>query len=485
MSEKICVFDIGTTGARTIIIDILGKEIARAYEEYPITKQPIGISEQDPIIWWNAVKNTCSQVTKTVNPDDIVGVCGAFFRANITFIDKEENILHPALTWMDEREVVDTKEFSEEGGLRRILPKILWLKNNKPEIYNKAYKIISPDSYINAKLCGEWVTEPTNGIYGILNEDTLQWDEKLAELYGIPLELWPELKTPGDIIGDLTSEAASDLGLKTNIPVIMGGGDQQCAALGLGVINKGQAKTTVGTGVFVDYVVDELVKTPGNIPIFTLPHVIKGKWIIEGTIPGCGAAMKWFKENFSQLQTKESEEKNLNIYDMLTKEAEEIPPGSGGLMIIPLYIFRKATIHGLDLNHTRAHMIKAIMESAALSAQVYLGLLEGIGRGKTTEVKIDGGAMNSDIWAQIFADVMGRTIHIPETKDGAALGAAILGFYGTGKHNSIENAIEKMVRFVDTKTPDKKNIRIYKKLNRIFMPTLLDLFEKKRITKDL
>ncbi|MFW9943208.1 MAG: FGGY-family carbohydrate kinase, partial [Candidatus Thorarchaeota archaeon] len=162
-----------------------------------------------------------------------------------------------------------------------------------------------------------------------------------------------------------------------------------------------------------------------------------------------------------------------------------IPPGSEGLLFIPLYMFRKGTIHGLGWNHSRGHMIRAIMESAALVAQMYLQMLEAMGGAKVSEVRADGGAMNSPLWAQILADVTGKKILLPEVKDGAAMGAAILGFYGTGKFGNIEDGIESMVRFVDTKEPIRQNVKIYKKLNRIFMPTMLELHVKKRVTKDL
>lgn len=480
-----CVFDVGTTGARTIIFDINGKVIARAYEEYPIVKQPVGISEQDPIIWWNAVRNTCNKVLNSINPEDIIGISASFLRGTITLIDNQGNILHPALTWLDERQETTAKEWKREVDLRRSIPKVLWLKNNKPDLFIKVAKIIHPDTYLYMKLCEECVTDPTNGIMGILNKNTLKWDEELANSFDLPIELWPELHLPGEIIGELSSSAADVLGLKKNIPVILGGGDQQCAALGLGVINKGQAKITTGTGTMVDYVVDNPIEPAGEIPIFSYPSVIKGKWNIEGVIPGTGTALKWFADNFSQLQIKESQDKDFNIYDILATEAATIPPGSEGMLFLPLYIFRKGTIHGIGWNHTRAHMIRAIMESAALGAQMYCQLIEGMTGTKTTELKVDGGGMNSDLWAQIFADVTARQILIPEVKDGAAMGAAILGFYGCKRFDSLEKAIDNMVRFPAKKNPIKENSKIYKKLNRIFMPALLDVYEKKRITKDL
>ncbi|NVM35882.1 MAG: hypothetical protein HWN81_09820 [Candidatus Lokiarchaeota archaeon] len=487
MSEYLCVFDIGTTGARTIIFDINGKEVVKAYEEYPIVEQPVGISEQDPIIWWNAIRNTCNKVVKSgsINPNDIIGIAATYSRLTLTIIDKEGSILHPALTWMDEREITDTKSLQEKEGLRRAIPKILWLKHKKPDLYSRAYKVISPDSFIYMKLCDKIVTDPTIGIFSFLNMETLNWDENLADSYEINIDLLPKLQSPGEKIGELSSKVAGELGLTPDIPIILGGGDQQCAALGLGVINQGQEKITTGTGIFVDLVVDAPMPSVGDIPIFSFPHVIKGKWLLEGTMPGTGTMFKWLKDNFSQWQIKESERQNTDIYDILTAEAEKVPPGSGGLLIVPLYIFRKGTIHGLGWNHTRAHLIRSFMESAALSAQMYSQLLEGMAKVKVSELRVDGGGMNSSFWAQIFADVTNRDIRIPACKDGAALGAAILGFYGCKKYNSIEDGIDKMVNFIDTKSPIRENTKVYKKLNRLFMPTTLETLNKKRVTKDL
>ncbi|MFW9987241.1 MAG: FGGY-family carbohydrate kinase [Candidatus Odinarchaeota archaeon] len=486
MSDLICVFDVGTTGARTIIFNDKGEVIAKEYEEYPFVKQPVGISEQDPIIWWNAIRNTCNKALKQINTEDVIGISATFFRSTITIIDKKGEILHPALTWMDERQETTAIEWKREVDLRRSIPKILWIKKNKPELFSKAYKILHPDTYIYLKLCDECVTDPTNGIFGILNKNTLKWDEELSESFDLPIELWPEVHTPGEIIGDLTSNAADDLGFKKNIPIILGGGDQQCSSLGLGVINPAQAKVTTGTGTFIDYVVDKPIEPSGDFPIFSLPSVIKGKWNIEGIAPGTGTALKWFAENFSQLQIKESQEKNINIYDMLTEEAATIQPGSEGLLFLPqLCIFRKGTLHGLGWNHTRAHMIRSIMESAALASQMYLQLIEGMGGKKTTELRVDGGAMNSELWTQIFADVISKPILVPEDKDGAAMGAAILGFLGCKRYNTIEKAIEIMVRFPTIKNSIKDNLKIYKKLKRIFLPVLLDIYSKKRVTKDL
>ena len=482
MSDLACIFDVGTTGARTIIFDINGKLIAKSYEEYAIPKQPVGISEQDPLIWWNAIKKTCNDVVKKIDINSIIGIGASFMRQTVTYLDNKGNVLYPALTWMDEREETTTKNWTKED-LRRTIPKVLWIKKNKPELFKKISKISFADTYIYNRLCNVMATDPTNGVMGILNFNTLKWDENLAERYEIPIDLWPDVYFYGDVIGELSNVAAKELGLNRNIPVFMGGGDQQCAALGLGVIETGQAKITTGTGTFVDYVTD---KPPsGDPPIFSYPSVIKNKWHIEAAMPGAGSTLKWFKDNFSQLQTKECEERNLNVYDILSKEAEGIIPGSEGLLFISYQMFRKGTFHGLGWNHTRAHFIRSIIESACLSSHMNLRMLEGRGGSKVSEVRADGGAMNSPLWSQILADVTSKKILIPEVKDGAALGAAMLVFYNSKRYKSLDSAITNMIRFTDVKEPIKQNVGIYKKLSQAYIKALIDIDRNKRVTGNL
>jgi xylulokinase len=329
------------------------------------------------------------------------------------------------------------------------------------------------------------VTDPTNGVMGILNYNTLKWDENLAEHYEIPIDLWPDVYFYGEVIGELSNVAANELGLNPNIPIFMGGGDQQCAALGLGAVKTHQTKVTIGTGAFVDYVTDKMIKPSKEAPIFSYPSVIKGKWNIEAAMFGAGSTLKWFKDNFSQFQVKQSSEEKKNVYDILANEASTIPPGSEGLLFTPLYMFRKGAINGLGWNHTRAHFIRAIMESACLGTQMCLQIVEAVGGKKVSEVRADGGAMNSPLWAQILADVTSKKILIPEVKDAAALGAAILVFYNSKRYESLDNAITNMIRFTDVKEPIMQNVKVYKKLYGYFMQTLIDIDENKRVTRNL
>ncbi|NVM02514.1 MAG: hypothetical protein HWN67_09280 [Candidatus Helarchaeota archaeon] len=478
----ILIFDVGTTGTRTIIFDVQGNEVGRSYKEYPKEKQPPGVSEQDPKIWWNAIKNTSANAIKAakIAPKDLVGISACFFRATTAAIDKDGNVLYPAITWMDERKSESAEKHADLiGELRRAINRILWIKDNKPDIFEKTYKFIQPDSFIYKKLADTFATDYSNAIYGILDYDTLKLSTDLSDQFGIPLDKWVDVYESGKVIGELTSEAASELNLPKGLPIIMGGADQQCAALGLGTMI-GEIKATTGTGTFVNAVTEKPVFDKTNV-LFTLPHVIKGEWVLEGAMPGTGAALRWFRDNFSERQCIEAELQNIDAFKLLEEEAKEVPAGSGGLLIIPLYSFMKATIHGMGFGHSRSFWIRAIMESAALSMRLYLSFIEPMTQ-RIKELKIDGGATKSDLWTQIQADVTGKTVLIPKVVDGAAMGAAILGFLGTKNYGTVDDAVKNMVKYVDKKEPNPANKKVYKKLFRVFESETITLHGKKRIT---
>ncbi|MHA1380761.1 MAG: FGGY-family carbohydrate kinase [Candidatus Helarchaeota archaeon] len=481
-NNPILIFDVGTTGARSIIFDVNGNEIARSYVEYPKEKQPPGVSEQDPQMWWEAIKTTCKDVVKIARivPKDLVGISACFFRATTAAIDKEGNVLYPAITWMDERKSESAEKLYDSiGELRRAINKILWIKDNKPDIFEKTHKFIQPDSYIYKKLAGVFATDYSNAAYGVLDYDSLKLSDELTEKFGIPMDRWVDVHESGKVIGELTSDAANELGLTKGIPIVMGGADQQSAALGLGTMI-GEIKATTGTGTFVDAVTEKPVYDQSQ-NLFTLPHVVKGQWVLEGAMPGTGAALNWFRDNFSEKQCIDAEAKKVSAFKILEEEAENVPAGSGGLLIIPLYSFMKATVHGLGFGHSRGFWVRSIMESAALSIRLYLGFIEPM-TNKVKSLKIDGGSARSDLWTQIQADVTGKTVLIPKVIDGAAMGAAILGYLGTGNFGTIGDAVKNMVKFIGKKEPNPANKKIYKKLFRVFETETITIHQKKRIT---
>jgi sugar (pentulose or hexulose) kinase len=495
MSEKghlIAVIDVGTTGARSAIFDPQGALKGISYREFPEKRQPPGVSEQDPPMWWNNAALTMKELLRSskIAPKEIAALSVSSQRATIVPVDKDGNHLLPGITWMDARtssliEPLKKKITRPVGWWTNVsLPKILWLKENHPGIFDKTYKFIQVDGYLYHKLTGKFVTDYSNAIYGIIDINTMSWSQELADAAGVPLDKWPDIHSPGTMLGQLIGKAAEETGLPAGLPVVMGGGDVQCSALGLGMTSPGPAKATTGTGTFVVSVLEgKPVFDPGGL-LFTNPHVIKGKWILEGDMPGTGLMLKWFKDQFSTYEVNKAKETKVDPYDYLVEEAKGVDPCAGGLMIIPLFTFAKGAIHGLSFGHTRKHVARAILESNAFSIKFYLGLMEAM-KTKPNEIRVDGGGSKSSLWNHIISDVSGKTVVVPKVTEGSSLGAAILACMGVSIYKSVDEAIKNMVHFAGKKEPNDECLKVYNKMYTTFQNLLLSTYVGKRVTGDI
>ncbi|MHA1262856.1 MAG: FGGY-family carbohydrate kinase [Candidatus Freyarchaeota archaeon] len=256
----------------------------------------------------------------------------------------------------------------------------------------------------------------------------------------------------------------------------MGGGDQQCACLGVGAIRTGIAKATTGTGTFVDANLEKPIYDPLNI-LFTLPHVLKGRWILEGVLPGTGAILKWFRDEFCHQEKLLAQNMGIDPYAIIEDQAETVEPGSAGLFVIPLFNFAKGEIVNLSFAHTRKHVARAIMEGTAYGMRGMVEMMEGMGV-KIDELRIDGGGARSPLWRQIQADVVGKRVVVPQIAESTSVGAAILTSCGTGCYGAIEKAVDSMIKILETREPKPENQKIYNEYHPKFMERLLAGFAK-------
>ncbi|WXG47486.1 MAG: FGGY family carbohydrate kinase [Candidatus Atabeyarchaeum deiterrae] len=495
MPEKghyLAVIDVGSTGARSAIFDPQGNLKGMSYKEYPEKRQPPGVSEQDPPMWWSNATSTMKEVLKKTNtvPKEIAALCVSTQRATTVAVDKDGNHLIPGITWMDSRTSPSIeplkKKITRPTGwwTNSSLSKILWIKDNHPGIFNKTYKFIQVDGYLYHRLTGKIVTDYSNAIYGIVDMNTMSWSQELADTAGVPMEKWPDIYPSGTVLGEVTGKAAEETGLTAGLPVVMGGGDVQCSALGLGITGPGPAKATTGTGTFVVSVLEgKPVFDPGG-NLFTNPHVLKGKWILEGAMPGTGLLLKWFKDQFSTFEVNKAKENKVDPYDYIVEEAKTIAPCSSGLLVVPLFTFAKGAIHGLSFGHTRKHVARAILECNAFAIRFYLTLMETM-KAKAGEIRVDGGGSKSGLWNQIICDVTGKPVVIPKVTEGSALGAAILASMGISIHKSADEAIKSMVHFVDKKEPDAECIKAYNKMYATFQNLVMTTYLAKRVTGEI
>ncbi|MFX0108170.1 MAG: FGGY family carbohydrate kinase, partial [Candidatus Hodarchaeota archaeon] len=243
-----------------------------------------------------------------------------------------------------------------------------------PKVYEQAYKFVTLDAFINFRLCGEMVTEPSNARYGPIDHSTLKWSDEISESVGLPIDKLAEIAQSGKLIGEISDGASKSTGLRKGTPVIMGCGDQQCSALGTGTIKPGIVKATTGTGTFVITHTEDYMEEP--YVMYSNPSAIPGEWILEGVVPGTGAALKWYRDQYYQSDAILAGKAEGDIYEMIESSAADIPAGSDGLVVFPFMAIGKGIFYNLGFEHSKAHIARAIMEANGYGIRFYTKTME-------------------------------------------------------------------------------------------------------------
>jgi xylulokinase len=476
-----CVLEIGTTTVKSFIVDEYGRILSKQIEEYESIVLKSGEHEQNPETWWQLAISTLNSAVKKagINTKDITSLSMVTQRATVIPLGRDGTPLSNAITWMDAREPSLSEEEKKLLKQRVPLKKILWLKDRKKSLFNSTYKFALTDSYLSQKLVGEVYSSPSQGIYLYYDPDVGKYREDILERLDIPLEKLPGIVDSATVIGDLKREAAEELGLPSGIPVIMGSGDQQCSALGLGLINDG-VKMTLGTGTFIDAVVKSKLFEfyEETTHLFMLPHAIKGKWLIEAVLPGTGASLKWFLETLGDIEKREALDKGLNPYKLLDMRAERSPVGANGLLVIPLFSFGKGQLIDLSFKVNKDDLFRAFLEGSALGAKFFLDLMQSLDI-EISELRVDGGGSNSEIWLQIHADVSGLPLRISSAGAHAEIiGAVILSAYAIRIMDSIEKAVNQFVKFDHVIQPNEERLEKYLSIYEVFLDKMLEVSEK-------
>ncbi len=499
--------DIGTTGARVLLLADTGEVISSDSSEYPISIPMPNWAEQHPDDWWQATvtaTKACLDKAHAKSNDSIeieaIGLTGQMHSS--VFLDSDGKVLRPAILWCDQRtesqcgQIVDTVGFDQliSYTSNRALagftaPKILWLRENEPQVYERVHKVLLAKDYIRYKLTGGFATEVSDAsgtlLFDVANR---KWSQEMLLALRIPREWLPDCYESTDITGYLSEEAASILGLTGGIPVVGGGGDQAAGAVGNGIVHGGLASCVLGTSGVVFWHSDEHVYDPeGRLHSFC--HAVPGKWHLMGVTLSAGGSLRWFRDTLCQQEIKEAGQQGIDVYAAVINKAAGIVPGSEGLLFLP-YLSGERTPHanakargafvGLSLRHTRAHMARAVLEGIAMSLRDCLELGEGIGL-EPQRINLSGGGARSDMWSQMIADVFGLELIRTGSEEGPAYGAAILAAVGAGIYSSVEEACGKLVFTIDSKMPNPVVREIYRDLYDLYKPlyaTLREHFER-------
>ncbi|NLX69836.1 MAG: FGGY-family carbohydrate kinase [Clostridiales bacterium] len=491
--------DLGTSGCKMTVFDFEGNVVAtytRAYRTYYLQT---GYVEQDANEWWKVV---CEGIRYMLQRYDIqpaqiagIGIDGTSWAC--LPVDKEGNPLRRVMLWLDRRAEKQARRMKEIAGEDRLIalngnpvdaayitPKILWIKQNEPEIYRKAYKFLQSNSFIVYKLTGEFSQDNSQG-YGFhfFNISKGCWDERVAEELGISLDLMSPLFHCHQVVGTVTKKAADESGLVPGIPVVAGGLDAACCSLGAGVIHPGQTQEQGGQAGGMSILVDRPMIHPRLILGY---HVIPDRWLLQGGTVGGGGALRWFNEQLGAFEQQQAGETGRSPYEIMDEEAEIIAPGCNGLIFLPYMAGERSPIwdskargvfFGLSYEKTRAHMIRAVMEGVGFSLLHNLQTAEEAGA-YVEGLNSVGGAANSRVWTQIKADITNKTIYVPFSDHATTLGAAILAGVGTGIYKNFDEAVKTTVRIQRVHFPNPKNHDIYMGYYKLYR----ELYEKLKDT---
>jgi xylulokinase len=459
--------DTSTTATKAILIDQNGQIVAVASSEYAYqTPHPLW-SEQSPQLWWEA---TCQSIRSAlaqpgIAPSEVSGVGLTGQMHGLTPLDEDGEVLRPAILWNDQRTAAECDQIRQSLGKSRLIqitgndaltgftaPKILWMKNQEPELYARLGHILLPKDYVRFKLTGDYATDRA-GASGTILFDLAQrdWSAEVLEALGIRPEWLPPTHEGTEATGLISSAAAKATGLPAGIPVFGGGGDQAAAAVGTGAVVEGVISLSLGTSGVVFASLDRpTIEPEGRLHAFC--HAIPGKWHLMGVMLSAGGSLRWHRDTFAAGIS----------YEDLLNPAAQIPPGSEGLLFLP-YLTGERTPYpdplargafvGLTVRHALPHLTRAVLEGVAFGLRDSLELMRQAGLREIQQVRLTGGGANSPLWRQILADVLGVEMVTLSSVEGAAYGAALLAATGAGAFPSVPAACNAVIRITGVTSP--------------------------------
>ncbi|MBI4244474.1 MAG: xylulokinase, partial [Planctomycetes bacterium] len=436
-----------------------------------------------------------------INPKEIKGIGLSGQMLGAVIIDKNHNLIRPAIIWADQRTIsqceIIRQRISEDKCYRitgnpiatgYTAPILLWLKENEPENYKKIHKFLLAKDFIRLKLTGIVATEPSDASSTLLF-DTFRrrWSTEILSRLDIPEGILPRIYESLSVTGEVTAKAAKETGLCAGIPVAGGGGDQPAGAVGLGLVKSGMVVSTIATGGQVNTCVEEGITDFDGRRVHTFRHVIPGRMLLDSGTLTAGESLRWFRDNFGQTEKVIGKETGQNDFELLCRQAEKITVGSEGLIFLP-YLAGEHTPHmdplakgvfiGFTQHHSRAHFIRSIMEGVVYSLRDCLEIYKELGF-KIDRVLIAGGGAKNPLWRQIQADIFGRDLWVSNIEEHSPYGAAIIAGVSCGIFKDIEQTCQKFVRYTLQTSYVRENSEIYNNYFQIYRkvyPRLKDIF---------
>ncbi|RKX83188.1 MAG: hypothetical protein DRP57_08425, partial [Spirochaetes bacterium] len=456
--KYIIAHDTGTSGNKAVITDIRGSILHSVYSAYPLEYPETGWVEQNPDLIWRTVAETTLRVIdeSAIDAGEIAGIGITAQMFNLLPVDERGKPLMHMISWLDERSVREADRITTEtwdGGnwhelfynttgnipmAKDIVPKILWLQDNAPEVWKKTYKLLDCKEYLIFKLTGKYLIDYHGAsVFFLTDYISGRWSKPLLKKLGIPFYMLPGIRRPIETAGEVTEEAARISGLKAGTPVVLCAGDVAAAQTGAGANRAGEVQLSLGTATWLGVLSGKVLNNRKK-PFWVLKHADSKKFIVAGEMETGGGALMWLRDKFLSpaggVGERETKDPVLS-YAALSSLAEKAPPGSGKLIFAPwlsgerapvLDHYAKGAFVGINLNHGKEHFVRSVMEGVGFQLKWIVDEMKkaGLEIGKIHAV---GGGIKSKVWPQIISDILGYSLHIVKDPENAgAVGAALM-----------------------------------------------------------
>ncbi len=483
--------DLGTTGNKATLYDREGRMVGSAFHGYDTEYAHSGWAEQNPEDWWEAVCISTRQLIQqaAINPDDIACITFSGQMMGCVPLDKSARPLRNAIIWADQRAVAQERwlggQISPDEVYRitghRLsasysLLKMLWLRDNQPDVYKATYKFVHAKDAIVARLTGAFVTDPSDASgMNLYDLDSGQWSARIIDAAKIDAGQLPDIRLSTDVVGHVLPAVADEVGVAAGTPVVIGGGDGSCAAAGAGVVREGTAFNYIGSSSWIALATAKPIYDP-QLKTFTFAHVVPGMFMPCGTMQTAGGAYAWMRDQLGSPEAQAAQALGISPYELMNIQAEKSPPGANGLIFLPYLLGERSprwnprargAFVGLTIRHTRADMIRAVLEGVTMNLKVIQDAFTSQGA-QIEAMRVIGGGARGRFWNRIMASVYGVPVHrLAILEEATSMGAALAGGVGVGLYPDF-SMIESMNRTVEVIDPDPAAQAVYQTTFQIF-----------------
>lgn len=491
MKHFVLAHDLGTTGNKATLYDAEGALVASAFAGYQTRYEHAGWAEQNPEDWWRAVCDSSRTLLQRASAvaSDIACITFSGQMMGCVPLDKGGNPLRSAIIWADQRATKEQHALSEQIAPERVyrvtghrlsasysLCKILWLKAHQPDVYQHASAFVQAKDMIVARLTGALVTDYSDASgTNLFDLEARSWSEEIMEAAGLEPDKLPTLHPSTEVVGEVRSAVADELGIAAGTPVVIGGGDGACAATGAGVIDKGAGYNYIGSSSWIALASDAPVYDPDQ-RTFTWAHLVPGLYSPCGTMQAAGASYQWARDQLSSAERQAAEALELNSYELMNLSAAKSPPGARGLLFLPYLLGERSprwnpgargAFIGLEIRHTREDMLRAVLEGITMNLRIILDALTVQGATLGT-MRLIGGGARGRFWNQLMADIYGLPVErLKVLEEATSMGAALAGGVGVGLYPGFE-MIHEMNPVAEVIEPNAEAAQVYERLYPVF-----------------